>query len=135
VEDEDEAVTERRQRLGAHAHEAQRAARACRLVAQGGGIPPLNTQEAECFHRAPAMRPVRRSAAHRANFKFHNFVNALKFVQRVGKLAEVEGHHADIALDWGYACASLETKRIKGVHDNDFIIMAAKIGKVGGRVS
>ena len=59
-------------------------------------------------------------------FKFRNFGQALEFVQRVGRLAEEEGHHPDITFGWGYARVSLNTHKIKGLHENDFI-MAAKI--------
>ena len=48
------------------------------------------------------------------------------FVQRAGALAEAEGHHPDIAFGWGYATVLLQTKKIEGLHENDFI-MAAKL--------
>ena len=60
------------------------------------------------------------------NFKFKNFVEALAFVNRVGELAEQEGHHPDIGFGWGYCTVTLYTHKIKGLHENDFI-MAAKI--------
>ena len=57
-------------------------------------------------------------------------------MQSVGELAEAEGHHPDVCFGWGYATVSLQTKKIKGLHENDFI-MAAKIdcmvGSVGSR--
>jgi hypothetical protein len=43
--------------------------------------------------------------------------------------AEAEGHHPDIRFGWGYATVSLQTKKIKGPHKNDFI-MAAKIDRI-----
>jgi pterin-4a-carbinolamine dehydratase len=45
-----------------------------------------------------------------------------------GELAESEGHHPDVSFGWGYATVSLRTKKIKGLHENDFI-MAAKIDR------
>jgi 4a-hydroxytetrahydrobiopterin dehydratase len=51
---------------------------------------------------------------------------ALSFIARVGEVAEAEGHHPDIRFGWGYATVSLQTKKIDGLHDNDFIV-AAKI--------
>jgi 4a-hydroxytetrahydrobiopterin dehydratase len=54
---------------------------------------------------------------------------ALSFVQRVGDLAESERHHPDIAFGSGRATVSLQTKKIKGLHKNDFI-MAAKIDRI-----
>jgi 4a-hydroxytetrahydrobiopterin dehydratase len=62
-------------------------------------------------------------------FWFTNFREALTFVQRVGDLAESEHHHPDIAFGWGRATVSLQTKKIKGLHKNDFI-MAAKIDRI-----
>lgn len=44
-------------------------------------------------------------------------------------LAEAEDHHPDISSGWGYANVSLQTKKIKGLHENDFI-MAAKIDQL-----
>ena len=69
--------------------------------------------------------------AHRIErtFRFKNFREALSFVQKVGELAEAEGHHPDISFGWGYATVSLRTKKIKGLHENDFI-MAAKIDRL-----
>jgi 4a-hydroxytetrahydrobiopterin dehydratase len=66
--------------------------------------------------------------AHRIErtFRFQNFREALTFVEKVGELAEAQGHHPDLGFGWGYATVSLRTKKIKGLHENDFI-MAAKI--------
>ena len=62
-------------------------------------------------------------------FRFGNFRDAAGFVQRVGELAEAEGHHPDIHFGWGYARVSLRTKKIGGLHENDFI-MAVKIDRM-----
>lgn len=59
-------------------------------------------------------------------FKFKNFAEALAFVNRVGALAENEGHHPDISFGWGYANIKLFTHAIDGLSENDFIL-AAKI--------
>jgi 4a-hydroxytetrahydrobiopterin dehydratase len=56
-------------------------------------------------------------------------LEALTFVQKVGEVAETEGHHPDVNFGWGYATVSLRTKKIKGLHENDFI-MAAKIDRL-----
>jgi 4a-hydroxytetrahydrobiopterin dehydratase len=58
-----------------------------------------------------------------------NFREALGFVADVGDPAETEGHHPDISFGWGYATISLRTKKIKGLHENDFI-MASKIDMI-----
>jgi 4a-hydroxytetrahydrobiopterin dehydratase len=69
--------------------------------------------------------------AHRIerSFRFRNFREALTFVQGVGELAEAQGHHPDISFGWGYATVSLRTKKIKGLHENDFI-MASRIDRL-----
>jgi 4a-hydroxytetrahydrobiopterin dehydratase len=56
------------------------------------------------------------------------FRDAFAFVQGAAELAEAQGHHPDISFGWGYATVSLRTKKIKGLHENDFI-MAAKLDR------
>jgi len=58
-------------------------------------------------------------------FTLPNFQAALAFTQRVGELAEEEGHHPAILTEWGKVTVSWWTHKIKGLHKNDFI-MAAK---------
>jgi 4a-hydroxytetrahydrobiopterin dehydratase len=60
----------------------------------------------------------------RINFK--NFVEALAYVNRLGALAEEQGHHPDISFGWGYAEIALTTHDAGGITRNDFI-MAAKV--------
>ena len=59
-------------------------------------------------------------------FNFKTFNLALNFTNKVGKLADEEGHHPDISLGWGYALVMLHTHAIKGLSINDFIL-ATKI--------
>ena len=59
-------------------------------------------------------------------FKFKDFKEALTFTNKVGDLAEEEGHHPGIDLSWGKVIVTLWTHKIKGLHFNDFIL-AAKI--------
>jgi 4a-hydroxytetrahydrobiopterin dehydratase len=74
--------------------------------------------------------------AHRIerSFGFRNFREALTFVQEVGELAEAEGHHPNISFGWGNATVSPQTKKIKGLHENDFI-MATKIHRIFARTA
>jgi 4a-hydroxytetrahydrobiopterin dehydratase len=96
-----------------------------------GGIPPLTAQEAERFHGQVPQWELRDDAKRiERKFKFRNFGEALGFVQKVGELAEREAHHPDISFGWGYATVSLQTKKIKGLHENDFIL-ASKIDRLG----
>ena len=59
-------------------------------------------------------------------FLFGNFAEALSFTNRVGALAEGEGHHPAILTEWGRVSVTLWTHKIHSLHRNDFI-MAAKI--------
>jgi 4a-hydroxytetrahydrobiopterin dehydratase len=95
-----------------------------------GGVPPLTLDEAEAL-RAQAPEWALRDAASRIErtFRFKNFREAFGFVERAAALAEAEGHHPDISFGWGYATVALRTKKIKGLHENDFI-MAAKLDRI-----
>jgi len=62
-------------------------------------------------------------------FTFKNFLESQNFVNEVGKISEVEGHHPDIFFGWGYAKINITTHAIKGLSENDFIL-AAKIDKI-----
>ena len=66
-------------------------------------------------------------------FRFTNFAEALGFTNRVGALAEAEGHHPAILTEWGRATVTLWTHKIRGLHRNDFI-MAAKLDSLDRNV-
>ena len=68
------------------------------------------------------------------SYWFRDFREALTFVQEIGELAEAEGHHPNISFCWGNATVSLQTKKIKGLHENDFII-ATKIDRIFARTA
>jgi len=62
-------------------------------------------------------------------FNFKTFKQALNFTNKVGEIADLEGHHPDISLGWGYSLVMLHTHAIQGLTINDFII-AAKIDEI-----
>jgi 4a-hydroxytetrahydrobiopterin dehydratase len=97
-----------------------------------GGIPPLTAEEAERLRaQAPEWSLLDDATRIERRFRFGNFREAFAFVARAADLAEAEGHHPDISFGWGYATVSLRTKKIKGLHENDFI-MAAKLDRIAG---
>ena len=98
-----------------------------------GGIPPLTHDEAERYQSQTPNWELR-DDGHRIErtFRFRNFQEALNFVREVGDLAETEGHPPDISFGWGYTTISLRTKKIKGLHENDFIV-ASKIDRMFDR--
>ena len=62
-------------------------------------------------------------------YKFENFVESQNFVNKVGQIAEIEGHHPDIWFGWGYAKIKIFTHAIQGLHESDFVL-AAKIDRI-----
>lgn len=68
----------------------------------------------------------------RRTFAFDDFATALSFTDAVGKLAEEEGHHPALLIEWGRTTVTWWTHKIKGLHRNDFI-MAAKTDEVYGK--
>ncbi len=62
-------------------------------------------------------------------YRFKDFKESMKFVNRVADLAEEEGHHPDIAISWNKVTLTLTTHAISGLSQNDFIL-AAKINKI-----
>jgi 4a-hydroxytetrahydrobiopterin dehydratase len=95
-----------------------------------GGIPPLTEPEAAVYHaQAPEWQLLEQATRIERTYRFKNFAEAFGFVGRAAALAEGEGHHPDITFGWGYATVSLRTKKIKGLHENDFI-MATKLDRV-----
>jgi len=62
-------------------------------------------------------------------YKFKNFREALAFTNRVGELAESQGHHPDIYLAWGLVKLTIWTHKVDGLTESDFIL-AAKADKL-----
>ncbi|HWR15131.1 MAG TPA: 4a-hydroxytetrahydrobiopterin dehydratase [Terriglobales bacterium] len=94
-----------------------------------GGIPALKGKELEELHaQVPDWEIVNEHHLKRA-FTFKDFVSALVFVNKVGEVAETEGHHPDIYLAWGKAEITIWTHKVDGLTESDFIL-AAKIDNV-----
>lgn len=95
-------------------------------------MPPLPATELRHYlDQTPGWELADEGRRLERRFKFSNFVEALDFVVQVGRLAESEGHHPDIGLGWGWATISWQTKKIGGLHQNDFI-MAARTSRLAG---
>ncbi|HVH80578.1 MAG TPA: 4a-hydroxytetrahydrobiopterin dehydratase [Stellaceae bacterium] len=95
-----------------------------------GGVPPLTPEEAEQLRQqAPDWSLVDEATRIERTYRVKNFREAFAFVERTAELAETEAHHPDISFGWGYVTVSLRTKKIKGLHENDFI-MAAKLDRI-----
>ena len=94
-----------------------------------GGEPPLKGDELHSYsHQLPNWHVIDERQITRA-FTFPDFQKALDFVNRVGAVAEDQGHHPDILLTWGRVVITLWTHKVDGLTESDFI-MAAKIDRV-----
>lgn len=91
-----------------------------------GGVPPMRGEEIREFLAELQGWDVVEEHHLMKDFKFKDFREALSFVNRVGELAEMEGHHPDISFGWGYAEIKIWTHKIDGLTESDFIL-AAKI--------
>lgn len=92
-----------------------------------GGVPPLKGNDLTALtSKLENNWNVVNEHHLEKEFKFKNFKLALEFTNKVGNLAESQGHHPDIYLSWGKAKITLWTHKIDGLTESDFI-MAAKI--------
>jgi 4a-hydroxytetrahydrobiopterin dehydratase len=91
-----------------------------------GGVPRLAGEEvAPLLAQLQGWRVVDGHHLQKA-YEFTNFADALEFVNRVGRVAEEEGHHPDVHFGWGYARLEIYTHAVGGLTESDFIL-AAKI--------
>ena len=94
-----------------------------------GGVPPLKGDEVEKLSaQLPEWQVVNEHHLQK-NIRFQNFADTLAFVNRVGELAEQQGHHPDICFGWGKAEITIWTHKIDGLTESDFVL-AAKIDKL-----
>lgn len=97
-----------------------------------GGVPALKGKELAALHEQLlefARWTVVNEHHLERNYKFPDFRSALAFVNRVGELAEQQGHHPDILLGWGKVGITIWTHAVDGLTESDFIL-AAKIDRL-----
>jgi 4a-hydroxytetrahydrobiopterin dehydratase len=95
-----------------------------------GGVEPLSPETARgLLSAAPGWRLEENVTRLVRRFEFRDFVEAMKFLNRVADVAEREGHHPDIAVHWNKVDLTLWTHKIGGLHENDFIL-AAKVNRL-----
>lgn len=92
-----------------------------------GGVPPLRREELERLQDEldAGWRVVDEHHLEKA-FEFEDWASAQTFVERVGDLAEQQGHHPDLHLSYGRVGIELWTHKIDGLTESDFVL-AAKI--------
>jgi len=93
-----------------------------------GGIPPLTAEEISPLLEQISNWEVIEAHQIQKTFTSENFRSALDFVNRVGEIAEEQGHHPDLYLAWGKVEVKIWTHKINGLSESDFIL-AAKIDR------
>jgi len=92
-----------------------------------GGVPPLKGEELAALLRelGGGWQVVDEHHLEK-EFKFPDFAQALAFTNRIGAIAEEEGHHPDIYLAWGKVRVTIWTHKVDGLTRSDFVL-AAKV--------
>lgn len=91
-----------------------------------GGVPPLKGEALLALQKQVEGWSVVEEHHVWKTYKFPDFRKALDFVNRVGEIAEQEGHHPVITLTWGRVEIKIYTHKIDGLTESDFVL-AAKI--------
>jgi 4a-hydroxytetrahydrobiopterin dehydratase len=94
-----------------------------------GGVPPLAGLEIEKLVEQLEGWQVTDEHHLSKTYRFKDFRESLEFINRVGALAEQQGHHPDICFGWGTAEIKIWTHKIDGLTESDFVL-AAKIDKL-----
>ena len=89
-----------------------------------GGTPKLEGEELERYAVVLPTWKVVDGRQIEKEYRFPDFAQALAFVNRLGEVAEAEGHHPDVFLAWGKVKVTLWTHAIGGLSENDFILAA-----------
>jgi|TARA_B110000211_G_C13876616_1_gene463240 4a-hydroxytetrahydrobiopterin dehydratase len=104
-----------------------------KCVACDGNIPPFDITEIHKYLKQVDGWEVKKNKEEKyfleKNFKFNNFTDSFNFVNKISKIANLEGHHPDITFGWGYSKIKIYTHAILGLAESDFIL-AAKIDKI-----
>lgn len=94
-----------------------------------GGVPPLSGEALDTLANQLKTWTVVEGHHLQRRFEFPDFLQALDFTNKIGAVAESEGHHPDILLAWGKVEISIWTHKIDGLTESDFVL-AAKIDHV-----
>ena len=94
-----------------------------------GGVPPLASERAsELLAELGDGWQLDADGHLSRQFEFANFVDALDFANRVGRIAEEQAHHPDLYIAWGKCRVDIWTHKIDGLTESDFFL-AAKVSR------
>jgi 4a-hydroxytetrahydrobiopterin dehydratase len=98
-----------------------------------GGIKPFDISEIHKYQKKvdgwDVLKNQKNTFSLYKKFNSKNFLESQNFINKVGEISEIEGHHPDISFGWGYAEIKITTHAIEGLSENDFIL-AAKIDQL-----
>jgi 4a-hydroxytetrahydrobiopterin dehydratase len=97
-----------------------------------GSVPPLTAEQIRPLLSELNSWNVVNNHHVENEFRFPDFTTALEFVNKVGAIAEEQGHHPDLFLAWGKVAVKIWTHKIDGLTESDFIL-AAKIDRAYGK--
>ncbi len=90
-----------------------------------GGVPSLDSQKIqELLEQLESGWTLNDQGHIERTYEFPNFADALAFTNRVGNVAEIEGHHPDLYLAWGKCKVEIWTHKIQGLTESDFFLAA-----------
>ena len=90
-----------------------------------GGVPPLEPHKIqELLSQLDPGWALNAQGHIEKTYAFDNFADALAFTNRVGNIAELEGHHPDLYLAWGKCKVEIWTHKIQGLTESDFFLAA-----------
>ncbi len=90
-----------------------------------GGTPPMEVTRARDMlaQLSPGWR-LNQGGHLERTYPFKDFVQALDFANKVGAIAEAEGHHPDLHISWGKCGVEIWTHKINGLSESDFYLAA-----------
>jgi len=119
--------TKRPGKLGNNSRMSALASKHCRPCR--GGVPPLTGDALRTLSEELPFWKVIEEHHIAKTFLFPDFKSALEFANRIGSIAEQEGHHPDLCVSWGKVDVQIYTHKIRGLTESDFIL-AAKIDEL-----
>ncbi len=95
-----------------------------------GGVPPFTKEKAkEYLLQVDGWELIEESRKIQKTFKFNAFFESVSFFNKIAAIMEIEGHHANVFVNYNKVTLTIYTHKINGLHENDFIL-AAKIDQI-----
>jgi 4a-hydroxytetrahydrobiopterin dehydratase len=90
-----------------------------------GGVPPLPSHRVEDLLRQLQQGWHLNAHGHlERRYAFPDFAAAMRFANRLGEIADAEGHHPDLHVSWGACRVEIWTHKIHGLTESDFYLAA-----------